>query len=213
MMKRLLVVLAMAAMVPMQAQATGVELGYAQWMQSNSGDIAGNPVATSTANSGMIWAELEHPVPVIPNLRYSSSDIAIGDTSNNLNLKFNDLILYYNLWDTLATVDVGFGMRSISGSATVIDNPNSIPGTPIPVMFVNLAGKIPGVGLTVGYRYTGLSSGSKGITSTELYANYAMVAGLEATVGMRDESVNFPVSDGDISAKSSGTFIGIMYKF
>lgn len=213
MMKRLTAVLALAVIAPMQAQATGVELGYASWMQDNSGTIAGTSVSPSSSSPGIIWAEVEHPVPMIPNVRFSSSAISIGSAANSLNLTFNDIVLYYNLWDTMATVDVGAGMRNISGSAVVASVANDIPSAPIPVLFVNLAGKIPGVGLTVGYRYTGLSSGSKGITSTELYANYAMVAGLEATVGMRDESVNFPVTGGDISAKSSGAFIGIMYKF
>lgn len=211
--KRLSAILALAIIAPMQAQATGVEIGYASWMQDNSGTIAGTTVSPSSSSPGMIWAELEHPVPMIPNLRYASSKMSIGSAANNLNLTFNDIVLYYNLWDTMATVDVGAGIRNMSGSAVVASIVNDIPGAPVPVIFANLAGKIPGMGLTVGYRYTGLSQGSASVSSTELYANYEIMAGLEATVGMRDDSVNFDVTDGAIAAKSSGTFIGVMYKF
>lgn len=215
MMKRLLAVLALATMAPMQAHALlgfGVEVGYAQWMQDNSGSIAGTPVAASSATPGIIWAEVEHPVPLVPNLRYSSSDISIGNASNGLNLQFNDIVLYYNLWDTLATVDVGFGVRNMSGSAVVASVLNNVPGAPVPVIFTNLAAKIPVVGLTVGTRYTGISLGDSSVTSTELYANYEIVAGLGITAGMRNDSVNFSVTDGAIAADSSGAFIGVMYK-
>lgn len=213
MMKRILVVLALAGIAPMQAQATGVEFGYASWMQDNSGSIAGTTVSPSSATPGMIWAEVEHPVPMLPNLRYASSDLSIGDATNSLNLGMTDIILYYNLIDTVATVDVGFGMRNMTGSAVVASTPNTIPGAPVPVVYANLAGKIPGMGLTVGYRYTGLSSGSNSVTSTELYANYEIAYGLQATLGMRDDSASFDVTDGAIAANSSGAFIGIMYKF
>jgi len=213
MMKRLSAVLALAIFAPMQAQAIGVEFGYASWMQDNSGTIAGTTVSPSSSSPGMIWAEVEHPVPMIPNVRYASSELSIGGAANSLNLQFNDFVLYYNLWDTLATVDVGAGIRDMSGSAVVASVSNAIPSAPVPVVFVNLAGKIPGVGMTVGYRYTGISQGSSSVSSTELYANYEIMAGFEATLGMRDDSVNFDVTDGAIAAKSSGTFIGVMYKF
>lgn len=213
MMKRLLVVAALAGIAPMQAQATGVELGYAPWMQTNSGTIDGNPVSASSATPGMLWAELEHPVPMLPNLRYSNTGMSMGDATNGLDLGMSDIILYWNLIDTVATVDIGGGVRYMNGSAVVATVSNAIPGAPVPVIYANLAGKIPGMGLTVGYRYTGLSSAGNSVSSTELYANYEIAYGLEATLGMRDDSVNFDVTGGAISATSSGTYIGVMYKF
>lgn len=211
MMKRLLAVLALATMAPMQAHALlgfGVEVGYAQWMQDNSGSIAGTPAAASSATPGIIWAEVEHPVPLVPNLRYSSSDISIGNATTGLNLQFNDIVLYYNLWDTLATIDVGFGVRNMSGRAVALGLDKTIPDAPVPVIYTNMAAKIPVVGLTVGTRYTGISLGGNNVTSTELYANYEFVAGLGITAGMRNDSV----TGSDIAADSSGAFIGVMYK-
>ncbi|MBD3670322.1 MAG: TIGR04219 family outer membrane beta-barrel protein [Gammaproteobacteria bacterium] len=212
--KYLVSILAAVALVPMNAQALvgfGLEAGYASWSQSATGSMGGTNVGPTSSSPGMLWLEAEHPVPLLPNLRYGSANMSVGDATNGLNLATTDTVVYWNPWDTLFTIDFGLGVRSFVGDVTIAGLSSTLPGA-IPVTYYNLAGKIPGLDLTVGYRYTGLSGSGQGVTSTEMYVNYSFAFGLGVTAGMRDDAITFDSGGTGIDISGGGMFIGVMYK-
>jgi len=214
-MKKLVSILfALAIIFPLQAFAVagfGVEAGYASWSQDGSGQINTTTLPSSSNSPSMIWAQVVHPVPFVPNVRIASSNFTTGNGTDGLNLNQTDTVLFYNLWDTVATVDVGLGMRSMSGSVYAASLPTSV-SVSSPFLYYNLAAKIPGIGLTVGYRSSGLNISGVSLADSEAYVDYEFAFGLGVTAGMRSQSLVFSSSGYNVDNSGSGMFIGVMYK-
>jgi outer membrane protein len=81
-----------------------------------------------------VAATLEHPIPIIPNVRIKYTDIdqtedgdissdfdgvSADDVETNLNLSHVDLILYYEILDNWVSVDVGFDIKVFDGQFEV----------------------------------------------------------------------------------------------
>jgi len=208
--------LALFLIIPMQAQAVsgvGLELGYGMHQQSNTGSISGVGTFTpSTGNGDMLWVELEHPIPLIPNLRFTKSSFSLGDTTNALSATQADIVAYYNLLDTGAVVDVGAGLRSTTANVTILTVAQTPQQIPTPILFAHLAGKIPGLDLTVGYRYTGFTYQQINVADTDTYVNYQFAFGLGVQGGLRSNSLAFDYSGQAISTSSNGVYIAVTYK-
>lgn len=85
-----------------------------------------------------LTASIEHPVPVLPNikLRYtdldqteksnigSSFDGVSGDIETNLDLSHYGAVLYYEILDNWVSVDLGLDVRKFNGQLKLSDNNN-----------------------------------------------------------------------------------------
>ena len=178
----ILLVLSLISIKPALADTVGLYIGAGVWKHSPSGTLnylgtdtdleTGLKFDDETESFGYI--RIEHPVPLIPNLllsRYAlghtgsgtvaaGGDFTFGGTtytsgtniSTELNLDSTDVILYYELWDTILGVDFGFGAKAISGKAEVISggvtNTHSIDSTQ-PLAYAQISLAIPGTGLSI----------------------------------------------------------------
>lgn len=214
-MKKLVSILfALGLIFPLQAFALvgfGLDAGYASWSQSGSGSINGSNLATSDKSPGMTWVEVQHPIPLVPNVRIATSTFDAGNSTDGLSIGQSDFIAFYNLWDTIATVDVGLGVRSMATTVTSSGSSTNLSlGSPL--IYYNLAAKIPGIPLRVGYRSSGFSASGLSLADTELYVNYSFALGLGVTVGTRSESLKFNDSGYNVNTSADGMFIGVEYR-
>src|SRR5690606_19424793 len=110
----------------------GLHAGVGQWYLDLQGDV-GQYGATTTLNdlgfkdetSNVFWAALEHPVPILPNLKLMHSSISATEPSitsqsfiiggvqidarvqvvTDIDLSHTDATLYYELLDNWVTFD------------------------------------------------------------------------------------------------------------
>lgn len=131
--------LALAAALPARADIIGVYAGGGYWHNHLSGDLlatdtsANNELGLDNANLGQWYINIEHPLPLLPNLRVAYSDISAqgqgnldsgivfddktfsGQVSSNFAVKMTDATFYYQLWDTGGDLDLGITARKLDG--------------------------------------------------------------------------------------------------
>ncbi len=148
-------------------------------------------------------ASLEHPLPVIPNVKLgyttlshhgSSSvdgfswgkiDNFTGDIDNSLSLEMTDVTLYYEILDNWIEVDAGLTLRYISGDMGVsADNENDIVDFSIwaPMLYGKARLNLPVTDISLQLEANAISYWDLTAYDYELSARYtlAMGTGLEA---------------------------------
>lgn len=129
-------------LVPMSANADflGLHLGVGYWGSEFAGDVVdgvsvGNELSVDKDTGLHIYAALEHPIPLIPNIRLARTgieDSGTGTLSSNftfegqnftsgqqvattIDLTHTDLTLYYEIIDIGFDFDIGVTARSLEG--------------------------------------------------------------------------------------------------
>lgn len=130
------------------SDVVGVYAGAGIWQTGLSGDIGtGDDSATidelglDDTQSTFMFVALEHPVPILPNIRIATADLStegngvierefilnnplnyapIGaNTNSTLDLNYTDATLYWEILDNWISLDIGLTARSLEGSATL----------------------------------------------------------------------------------------------
>lgn len=105
-----------------QADALAVKFGAQGWQTTaQSGPLEADKNAVS------LWAALEHPIPILPNVKIRSFDF---DAQKELMvLKSTDYLFYYEVLDNLAVdLDLGIGAHQIrSGEIAGVKFDKTLP--------------------------------------------------------------------------------------
>lgn len=131
------------------ADILGVYVGGGAWQTSYSGELSNvesvslDELGLEDSQNTFAYIALEHPIPVIPNLKVVMNnistdgasvitrdiDIIPGDdgfsipldaaTQTNIDLSHIDYTLYYELLDNYVSFDLGITGRSFSGEAEI----------------------------------------------------------------------------------------------
>ncbi len=209
----------------------GVAGGIGRWQSELSGDVGdrGSPI-TSMENLGFkkepsnyYWASLEHPIPLIPNIRLEYASIEADAISDNtqefriggitvtanirlltqLELSYYDATLYYELLDNWLKLDWGLTIRKFDGSVYVESEFGRAIGSlddTIPMGYLNTGLQIPGTNLSFDARLQAVSY------EGEKMVDYAVSAGYYLDVlPMLDVGINVGFRSLAIDAKEFGT--------
>ncbi|MFQ5642970.1 MAG: TIGR04219 family outer membrane beta-barrel protein [Thiogranum sp.] len=169
------------------ADLLGVTVGASYWNFDVSGTVryqsrdsandidANRDLGYDDGNLGYYYASLEHPVPFLPNVRISRTDLdedATGrltktvsyggttffvneDVSSEVQLDQTDITLYYSPLDTVANIDLGI-------NAKYIDSKSRITGAISGTQTAEVSGWVPmayaGVGVDLPLTGLGLSA-------------------------------------------------------
>lgn len=148
----------------------GLYAGGGVWNSSYDGSVGTDeePVTASelgldSSNSNFFYVALEHPVPVLPNVRLSKTNVSTEgsstvsreftfedlvvpadvDTQTELDLSHTDITLYYELLDNYLSFDLGLTGRNFDSSASISyqsqDDPDNVNGSES----VELKGTLP----------------------------------------------------------------------
>jgi outer membrane protein len=171
------------------ADALGVRIGANYWHYDIDGTVrfktrdssnnidVNSDLGYDNDNLTFLYAILEHPLPFLPNLKLSRTDIdtsangrlsktvVFGDTtfpanedvSSKLDLKMTDITLYYRVLDNIANIDLGL-------NAMYLDSDGRITGAVSGTQRADISGWVPKayVGVGVDLPLTGLSLGADG---------------------------------------------------
>ncbi|MBD3610035.1 MAG: TIGR04219 family outer membrane beta-barrel protein [Gammaproteobacteria bacterium] len=205
--------LSIAAFSPAHADTIGFVVGTGSWSQETTGNISAGAIPTTTMSSGgdssTMWAEVEHPVPMLPNVRIAQAPLSASNTSgDSLVLDHTDTTLYYELLDNWVTADVGLTFRSISGSLTA---GTSAPiNVTVPMIYAKAAVEVPASGFSAGVIMNQIS----GYTDMSTYVAYEMSFGLGVQVGTRSQNIDLAEGTDVTSAiEASGSFMNLYYHF
>lgn len=249
-MKKLLLgaAVALLPLTSMAATILGFQAGAGSWKHDPSGNFTAtvadvgnsadlkNDLNLAEESEGYSYFVVEHPVPLIPNLKYMNTKLSsAGSGTIASNFRFNgqlytasspvttslvldqtDIILYYEILDNdLVSFDFGLNLKDISGSASVDDGTNSdavsFSGT-IPMLYAAVE-----VGLPAGFALAGemstLSIGDNEISDITAKVTYTTDFNLGVEAGLRTMSVKVEEDNVTANMDFSGIFAGVYFKF
>ncbi len=197
-MKKLLGSAALLCLTPLTyaVPLIDLEVGAGVWGSSYSGDIGKTNTDVESLgldddNSNVIYATLEFPLPILPNIRIKNTDIStqgsgtlnsnftLGDrtfdgsapVNTTLDLSHTDVTLYYGLPEFYLDVDFGLTLRIFDGEASVngefANNPLSESidiDAIIPMAFADVRLNLPFTGFYAGVEGNILSIGDNSLT-------------------------------------------------
>jgi outer membrane protein len=195
------------------ADTLGFVVGAGSWSQSASGTLAAPPVASTTftdgASSTIMWAAIEHPIPLVPNFKYVKLPVTASNAGgDSLTLNQTDMILYWEVLDNWISVDVGLNWKSIDGSITVAPTTQAFKPS-IPLGYVKGAVEIPATNVTVGAEMSTLA----GFTDMNYYVSYESSIGVGVELGQRTQTIVIDTSDVTSDITMGGTYMAVFYHF
>lgn len=160
----------------------GLYAGIGQWHLSLNGDVSSQGNAINLDELGIddetgtqMWANFEHPIPLIPNLRVMHSSIATQSSSTvnrelsfgnanfvadvrvdtDMDLSHTDGTLYYEILDNWLTLDVGVTARLFDGHVTIESELEGQEGSAqlsgiVPMLYLNAQFELPFSGWSIG---------------------------------------------------------------
>jgi len=246
--KHLFCLAALSVPFASHADTLSVSVGAGVWNTSPTGDFQkiGDPAAVDAKDDlfwgdetqGYFFATLEHPVPIIPNVKIMATNIDqsgngnttftfdgttyTGNVVNDFSIKTVDLIGYYEILDNVVSLDIGLNIRSlkvdytITGSTplttTTATTSDSISET-IPMLYALVgASPIPDLIISGELSYISYSGSTISDFTAKIAYTTSFFVGVEA--GYRKQQYTFSdISSTDANLSFDGVFAGAYVKF
>lgn len=221
----------------------GVYLGGGIW-QHQFGGTAGEPaislneLGAKDTNDSFYYLALEHPVPLVPNVRLqrtnvSHSQSAVISQSFTLNditfdaetqvesdfdLGHTDLTLYYQLLDNWVNVDLGLTVRHFDGyaraSSTTLRSSEKLDEL-IPLAYLHAQFDLPLTGFSLGLSGQGISYSDSRVTDMDVYLRYTLDSAMDIAVNLGYRSLALRLDEKEIQADAEldGPYAGILLHF
>ncbi len=224
-----------------RAGDNGLRMGMHPWFLNDLGSVHyRNEDPTLDSGYDIIrsdtgYLKLEHPLPLLPHAMVSRSAIAAStsgrvsntldfggssfttgeDIASSIQLQRSDIILYYSIVDSVASIDLGVDARYID-SNTVPDGSMETANVTgwIPLLYAGIGLDLPFSGLTVSAN--GSFTGYQGHHQYEvaLHASYTSSWKTGASLGYRSLKIgleNVDACTADIAF--SGPYAGVFVNF
>lgn len=226
----------------------GIYAGGGTWNADFSGEIGDvNQLGADLEDLGLqdqgnnyYFVALEHPIPLIPNIRIQSTDISMSETStltqgftlngttysvsddvvSDIDFSHIDATLYYEILDNWVNLDLGLTARKFDGYIDVRSTTQSASQDldfTIPMLYGKAQFNLPLTGffLAAGGNYAGYSGSD--ITDLQASLGYqsdGLLLDFGLEVGMRSFSIQLDdVSDLDANMDLEGPFASLYLHF
>ncbi len=244
-MKKLLPAIAFS-LLPFTASADfiGFAVGAAYWNPDPSGDITymnsgsndfSDDLKLGDSQENVLWAVIEHPVPMLPNIKLVKTTLGLEGRNGTLNADFGDVnaglpgvntdltldqidaIFYYEILDNWVNLDLGLNFKIIDGSAKVSRQPFSTKEdftATVPLLYGNAVFELPFTGFSAGLEASLLSVNDNSVTDMTATVGYESDIGLGVLAGLRRQSIVLKdTGDVDLDFTVSGPFAAVYYDF
>ncbi len=242
--KQLLCFAALSIPFTANADTLSISAGAGIWNTSPTGDFQkkGDPAAVdvkdnlfwSDETQGYFYATLEHPVPIIPNVKIMTTKIDqsgsgntsfrfdgvdyIGNVNNDFSIQTVDLIGYYEILDNVVSLDIGLNIRSLKVDYTITETTTNTTTTDsmsetIPMLYALVgASPIPDLIISGELSYIAYDGSTISDFTAKVAYTTSFFVGLEA--GYRKQQYTFnDVSSTDADLSFDGVFAGAYLKF
>lgn len=241
MLRTTLAVSALAAMPVAHADVVGFGANIGYWDSELSGKAAKggdrvnveNDLDLSNNNEANLGAYLEHPIPLLPNVRLSYvridqsgrgelgtgfDDIPAGvAVDSSLDWRQTDLTLYYEVLDNWVNLDLGLTARDLDAELEVTDTTGlytSKTEVDAVVPMVYAAGRfdLPLSGVSVGISGNVISYDGDSVYDYDIYGQYD-VAGVQLRAGYREMAVDYEDGEDRLDIDVGGPFASVGFSF
>lgn len=231
------------------SDALGFHAGIGQWYINLEGEVGQNGSSTTLDDLGfedetsnVIWAMLEHPIPILPNLRVMHSAISATETSTtsqrftvggvaidaevrvltDMDLSHTDATFYYELLDNWVTFDLGVTARQMEGYVEVQSEVSQTARAELegvlPMAYLNLQLDFPGSGWHIGGTANAISYRGDKVADASARLGYAFelasAVDIGVNIGYRTLSLQAEeFSDLYADATLSGSFAELIVHF
>lgn len=191
---------------------------------AKNGYIGDHNAATTSSNldgksGGYFGIALEHPIPLIPNIRIQHQNLkaegTAGSQSEKLDLSHNDYTLYYQFLDGLIWInlDGGVTFRKFDGSVTLNGTKTNLSKT-YPLGYLSAFLTVPGTKLSFGTDIKVGGVNSSRITDTTFKVKYETPFRVGIEAGYKKASLKLnDIGGKDLKSDFSGAFIGAFVHF
>jgi outer membrane protein len=217
----------------------GVEADYYKPVSSghfgyNGGMQTTTEFSNKSNDSYQIGVYLEHPVPLLPNIRLDYTPMKFSSTAridnakskagfvtgatatSDVQLNALDVTPYYEILDNVVSLDIGITARNISSTIDTksggASSSDSVSAT-LPMLYVAAEVKLPFTGLKANadIRYLGLKENKYMDAKAKLTYNVFNGLGIEG--GYRYQQLKLKEFDIDADVIFKGPFVGVNYHF
>lgn len=221
----------------------GIYAGAGAWNAELDGSIGKPSVSTDALNTDKetntyFYVAIEHPVPLIPNIKLQYVDIGssqVGVASNtfsidgtsftqnskiqsDIDLSFVDATLYYELLDNWVNLDIGVTLRKFDGylaatsdTASARVNVDEI----IPLGYAKAQFDLPFTGWSAAVEANYVSYSDSKISDMSAKILYTFDSVIDAGVEAGIRSLDIAIDDGGTNAdvKLSGPYVAAIFHF
>jgi len=196
---------------------------------SSSADLS-DDFGLDSGLSNFANVHLEHPVPIIPNVRIGylsvsdSGDGSLGSTfdgvpngsvQSELTIDQFDATAYYEILDNIVSVDLGLTLRLMDVQLDVYgggeNTKNELTGV-LPMVYAAANGSIPFTGVSAGAEVNGVGYSGDSYMDASAYVQYD-VSVMELRGGYRHMAINFEDGDSKIDINFDGPYVSVGVDF
>jgi len=224
----------------------GVYAGAGTWQQNFSGDIRSgvsdidveDDLGIKDDMNNVFYLALEHPLPVLPNLKLNYVDLSINaDSVLSRTIEFNDVIFstgsalssdveikqgdaiaYYELFDNYVAFDVGIGARYMDGKIGLAADSGISSAeftVVVPLLYGRARADLPLTGFWMAAEIMGMGYSDNNLIDATAQLGWESSVGFGAEFGYRLLSLDIDdFDDVDKAALDiSGPYLALNYHF
>lgn len=235
------------ALAPLaQADTLGFSVGGYSWNQNIDGNVRADgdrvdlrdDLDFDSERNNVFFAEFEHPVPFLPNVRVQHTEMDSTETATlnrtveidddtyfigtdvrtKLDLSHTDLTLFYSPLDnwvklrtgvTLRKFDDGVKIESLlTGDSGEIDVDHVVP-----MLYVAARFDLPMTGLYAGVDANGIAYSDSHLYDARVNIGYESPIGLGVEGGYRRFQLQYEDGDDEADVTIDGAYVGVFYHF
>lgn len=226
-----------------QADAVKLSLGAYRWQTDYEGYVQSgadrvdlnDDLGFDDDDADTVYAILEHPIPLLPNLRlqHTSIDTSARGTTNesfefddtffpagiptqsSLDLTHTDATFYYQLLDNVVDLDLGITVRYVDGSVAIRSLGQSAHEdleVVLPLLYAAGRVALP-AGFYVGADVNGLAASGNGLFDYRVNAGWVSPLLLGVEVGMRRFDIDYDDDDDEADLTLDGVYGAVTFQF
>lgn len=228
---------------PANADFAGLNIGVNHWApdltgsfnstNSTSIDLTSDLAINDPSQTSLVLT-LEHPIPVLPNVKYQNYDLetsgsstlnriiqfngqsygpANGQISSTFDLSHDDIVLYYEILDNWLSLDLGVDIKRFNGEVGISGNNITIDEI-VPLLHISARADLPFSGFYIGADLNYLSSGDNSGNDSTLLIGYESNIGLGIEGGIKSFNLELDDADNvDTDIEYEGIYLNGFYHF
>jgi outer membrane protein len=221
----------------------GIYAGAGSWQSEYSGDVGQtsaslNDLGVDDNNNSFYYIAVEHPIPLIPNIKLQQNDISsrqTGTLSNDFNLNnqsfpagtavttdfdlsYTDAVLYYEILDNWLNLDVGVTVRKYSGEliAQSLNASDSVDvDVTLPLGYARFQFDLPLTGFSAGLEANLIRYQDNSISDYSAKISYMFDSALDlgVEVGYKTTSIQIDEDDVNTDIRLKGPYAAAIFHF
>ena len=208
-----------------QADIIGVKGSVNYWhYNSDLSSALGQPEMKDDSSLSFALA-VEHPVPLLPNVKIKHSTLeaesereVLNEKMERIDLDYSDFIVYYEILDNIVSADIGVGAKVLDG--TVQQNLTEVEqvSETLPMLYAEAGVKLPFTGLSAKAEASYAKFDDTVISDAQAELKYNFIDNLLIDVGLKAgyRILDVELNEGDehnLQLDFKGPYIGLEAHF